>query len=478
MEKPKLENIPVNSVNDQGEFEEISLYAKHRKIYPRWINGIFNKWRILFVIATQLFFYGMPWLNIHGRQALLFDLAEHKFYIFWLVFFPQDFIYLTALLLMSALGLFVWTSVGGRLWCGYACPQTVYTEIFLWVEKWIEGDRAARIKLDNGPFNARKLRLKTAKHAIWLIFSLWTGFTFVGFFTPIRTLWSEVLSFGLGPWETFWVFFYGFATYGNAGWLREQVCKYMCPYARFQSAMFDADTLIISYDEERGEPRGARRKYALDTGLGDCIDCTMCVQVCPTGIDIRKGLQYECIGCAACVDACDEVMVKIGKPKGLVRYTTENSLKHRYPESDFWSHIRRPRVLLYSSVLLLITLATVLSLLLRQPLKLDVNRDRGTLSRETSDGMIENSYQLKLQNATETTREYILQAEGLPGLKIITREGARIHVEAAGMVDIGFRLQIDPENATPGSHPIKIIAIAADDPQVRTEAKTSFYGRE
>ncbi|MDR3412880.1 MAG: cytochrome c oxidase accessory protein CcoG [Formivibrio sp.] len=477
MSKHKLEEIPVNVVNDQGEFEEISLYAKHRKVYPRWINGLFNKWRIFFVIGTQLFFYGMPWLTIHGRQALLFDLAQHKFYIFWLVFFPQDFIYLTAILLLSAIGLFVWTSVGGRLWCGYACPQTVYTEIFLWIEKWVEGDRPARIKLDNGTLNARKLRLKTFKHTLWLALSLWTGFTFVGFFTPIKDLWAETWLLNLSPWEIFWVFFYGFATYGNAGWLREQVCKYMCPYARFQSAMFDADTLIISYDTERGEPRGAHKRNVIPKTTGDCIDCTLCVQVCPTGIDIRDGLQYECIGCAACIDACDEVMVKVGTPKGLIRYTTENALKHDYPESDFWVHIRRPRVLLYGGVLLLIALATTISLFLRQPLKLDVDRDRGSLSRETPDGLIENSYRLKLENATETPREFIIRAEGLPHLQIIAPNGGRLKVEAAGMADLGFTLQTEPENTHSGSQPVKIIAIAADDPTTRIEAKTSFYGK-
>ena len=477
MNKPKLEDIPVSIVDDKGNFEEVSLYAKHRKVYPRWVNGLFNKWRIVFVIATQLFFYGMPWLEIHNRQALLFDLSQHKFYIFWLIFFPQDFIYLTALLLMSALGLFVWTSIGGRLWCGYACPQTVYSEIFLWIEKWLEGDRAARIKLDNGPLNARKFRLKATKHALWLVFSIWTGFTFVGYFTPINKLWSEVVIWSLGPWETFWIFFYGFATYGNAGWLREQVCKYMCPYARFQSAMFDADTLIISYDAARGEPRGTRKKNATEKTTGDCIDCTLCVQVCPTGIDIRNGLQYECIGCAACIDACDEVMIKVGSPKGLVRYTTENALQHDYPESDFWAHIRRPRVLLYGSVLLLVALSTVVSLYLRQPLKLDISRDRGTLSRETSEGLIENSYQLKLQNATEHPREFTLQATGLPGLKVVTKTGGTIRIEATGMADLGFTLQAEPENAPSGSHPIQIIATATDDPGTFTEAKTSFYGR-
>ncbi|HSC79789.1 MAG TPA: cytochrome c oxidase accessory protein CcoG, partial [Chitinolyticbacter sp.] len=297
----KLQEIPVTvvQVKDDGEYEEVKLYAKHKKLYPRWINGFWNKWRIFFVFATQLFFYGVPWVTINERQALLFNMAERKFYIFGLIFLPQDFIYLTALLILCAFGLFAWTTIGGRLWCGYACPQTVYTQMFLWTEKWIEGDRMQRIKLDNGPNDARKIRLKAIKHTVWIVFSLWTGFTFVGYFTPIKELWQSLISFGLGPWETFWVLFYGFATYGNAGWLREQVCKYMCPYARFQSVMFDADTLIVSYDAERGEPRGPRKRgsdYKAD-GKGDCIDCKMCVQVCPVGIDIREGLQYECIGC-------------------------------------------------------------------------------------------------------------------------------------------------------------------------------------
>ncbi|WP_247646649.1 cytochrome c oxidase accessory protein CcoG [Deefgea sp. CFH1-16] len=308
----KLHEIPINVVNvkDDGQLEEVMLYAAHKKIYPRWITGFWNNWRVFFVFITQLFFYGMPWLIINDRQALLFDLLHRKFYVFGLVFLPQDFIYLTALLLLSAFGLFAWTTIGGRLWCGYACPQTVYTEIFLWIEKWVEGDRAARIKLDNAPLNGKKLRLKFIKHSLWVLFALWTGFTFVGYFTPIRALWTDLLSFSLSGYALFWVLFYAFATYGNAGWMREQVCKYMCPYARFQSAMFDADTLIISYDQERGENRGSRKKGSdyQAAGLGDCIDCTMCVQVCPVGIDIRNGLQYECIGCAACIDACDEIM--------------------------------------------------------------------------------------------------------------------------------------------------------------------------
>lgn len=234
------------------------------------------------------------------RQTLLFDLEARRFYIFNLVLYPQDLIYLTGILIISALSLFLFTAVAGRLWCGYTCPQTVYTEIFLWIEAKIEGDRAARMKLDDGPISSKKLIKKGTKHLVWIAFALWTGFTFVGYFTPIRELGDALITMGLGPWQTFWVLFYSFATYGNAGFMREQVCKYMCPYARFQSAMFDDDTLIVTYDEKRGEPRGkASLKADMDKNQkGVCIDCSLCVQVCPTGIDIRNGLQYECIGCA------------------------------------------------------------------------------------------------------------------------------------------------------------------------------------
>ena len=270
----------------------ISLYVSEEKIYPRSVSGFFTQWRWVMIWLTQLFFYGMPWLEWGHRQALLFDLEAKRFYIFKLVLYPQDLIYLTAILIISALSLFLFTAIAGRLWCGYACPQTVYTEIFLWIEKKIEGDRAARMKLDAAGMSSKKLSRKAAKHFVWIAFALWTGFTFVGYFTPIRELAHAVVNVNLGPWETFWVCFYGFATYGNAGFMREQVCKYMCPYARFQSAMFDDDTLIVTYDEARGEPRGVRsRKAVVNTkALGSCIDCSLFFFVFSTGIDIRDGL--------------------------------------------------------------------------------------------------------------------------------------------------------------------------------------------
>ncbi len=319
---------------------EQQLYAIRQTIQTRSVHGVFANWRVALVLLTQFVYYGLPWLSWDNRQAVLFDLAARKFYIFGLVFWPQDFVYLTGLLILSALSLFLFTAVAGRLWCGYACPQTVYTEIFMWVESWLEGDHVARKKLDASPWNAAKLKKRGLKHLVWFVIALWTGFTFVGYFTPIKTLAVEVASLGLGPWETFWIFFYGGFTYLMAGFMREQVCKYMCPYARFQSVMFDPDTLIITYDPERGETRGARRKGvdAKAAGLGDCVDCGLCVQVCPTGIDIRNGLQYECIACGACIDACDAVMDKMGYPKGLIRYDTQNGIDGKP------TRVLRPRI--------------------------------------------------------------------------------------------------------------------------------------
>ena len=327
-----LSKIPVRGVEPNSA--EVDLFEVRKTIYPRAVHGVFAAWRWGLVIFTQVIFYGLPWLVWNGRQAVLFDLGARRFYIFDLVLWPQDFIFLTGILIISALSLFLFTAVAGRLWCGYACPQTVYTELFMWIERHIEGDRSKRMKLDRAPWSARKIGIKAAKHGAWIAVALWTGITFVGYFTPIRALLPAFATFNLGPWETFWVFFYGFATYGNAGWMREQVCKYMCPYARFQGVMFDPDTLIITYDPARGEPRGSRPK-SVDPrakGLGDCVDCEICVQVCPTGIDIRNGLQYECIACGACIDGCDQVMDKMGYPRGLIRYSTENAMRGKYVE--------------------------------------------------------------------------------------------------------------------------------------------------
>ena len=432
----------------------VSLYEAHKKIYPRSVSGLFSNWRWGMVFLTQLVFYGLPWLEWGQRQAVLFDLGARRFYIFGLVLYPQDFIYLTGILVISALSLFLFTAVAGRLWCGYACPQTVYTEIFLWLEKKTEGDRSARMRRDARPWTGDKALRKVSKHVLWLAVALWTGFTFVGYFTPIKVLGTEFLQLQMGTWEIFWSLFYGFATYGNAGFMREQVCKHMCPYARFQSAMFDKDTLIVTYDAERGEPRGARSKKAdLSTlNLGACVDCSLCVQVCPTGIDIRKGLQYECIGCGACADVCDTVMDKVGYPRGLVKYSTQNAVSQHWTKGQTLRHVLRPRVLVYSTILGAVVLAMVVSLALRTPFKVDVVRDRGVLARIVDGGQIENVYRLQIMNATEATQRFDISVEGLPGLTIASDGDTSIESTQARWVAVRVLAPYDVASA--GSHPI------------------------
>ncbi|MBT9539669.1 cytochrome c oxidase accessory protein CcoG [Thiobacillus sp.] len=457
---------------------EQQLYAIRQTIQTRAVHGVFANWRVALVLITQLVYYGLPWLQWENRQAVLFDLAARKFYIFGLVFWPQDFVYLTGLLILAALSLFLFTAVAGRLWCGYACPQTVYTEIFMWVESWLEGDHVARKKLDASPWNANKLKKRGLKHVAWFALALWTGFTFVGYFTPIKELAVEFVSFGLGPWEAFWIFFYAFATWGNAGFMREQVCKYMCPYARFQSVMFDSDTLTVTYDNSIGEPRGPRSKKTdyKAAGLGTCVDCNVCVQVCPTGIDIRNGLQYECIGCAACIDGCDQIMDKMGYPRGLIRYTTENVVKGKYPDSGILKHILRPRTIIYTVLLTAIASAFLYSLATRVPLRVDVVRDRVALSKETDEGMIENVYRLQLINKDDQTHRYTIQAEGINGLQVVT---ASREVSAAPLqtIDIPVSLIADPVDLKGRSIEVTFNIRSTDDPGIHTEVGTKFFNR-
>lgn len=449
------------------------LFAAQEKIYTRTVRGVFARWRWGMVFLTQLLFYGLPWLEWGQRQAVLFDLASRRFYILGLVLYPQDLIYLTGLLVVSALSLFLFTAVAGRLWCGYACPQTVYTEIFMWVEQKIEGSRIARMRLDEGEFSVEKLVKKWFKHLVWLGIAMWTGFTFVGYFTPIRDLGMEFLQTRMGSWEVFWVFFYGFATYGNAGFMREQVCKYMCPYARFQSAMFDRDTLIVSYDAERGEPRGVHAKGtdARAQGLGDCIDCDLCVQVCPTGIDIRKGLQYECIGCGLCVDACNTVMDKMATPRGLIRYATQNGMAGHWTPRQVLRRVLRPRVLIYTSLLAVLCISLLTSLVVRTPLKVDVVRDRGSLARIVEGGALENVYRLQIMNATEKPQRYSIEASGLPGLNV--SPAGPVEVGAAQSRWVAVRLQL-PYGSTPaGSHNVYFDVRSADG-RARVSEKATF----
>jgi cytochrome c oxidase accessory protein FixG len=463
----------------KAEVLEQSLYKVREAIHPRAVRGWFAAWRWLLVWGTQIVFYGMAWLQWNGRQAVLFDIAHRKFYIFGLVFWPQDIIYLAVLLIVSALSLFLFTAIAGRLWCGYACPQTVYTEIFMWIERKIEGDRNARMKLDKETLSPRKFLLKASKHLLWVAIALWTGFTFVGYFTPIRELGGEVMALvglnagaptpALGPWESFWILFYGFATYGNAGWMREQVCTYMCPYARFQSAMFDKDTLIITYDRGRGEPRGK------GAGKGDCVDCSICVQVCPTGIDIRDGLQYQCIGCAACIDGCNQVMEKVGRPQGLIRYSTTHAMEQKFTRAQMFRRVLRPRVLVYAAILAVVSGAAAIGLWQRVPLKVDVIRDRAAIARETADGRVENVYRLQIMNTTEAPREFEIAVGGVPTLELAS--APRVMIGATDSRMVPLRLRADPALAGAGTHRIEFRVRALDDERVSVDEKSVFIVR-
>jgi cytochrome c oxidase accessory protein FixG len=447
-----------------------TLYEAAEKIYPREIGGRFDRLSRIATITLLGLFYAVPWLAWDERQAVLFDLPARKFYIFGLTLWPQDFPYLALLLMILAYCLFFFTAIGGRLWCGFACPQTVWTEIFIWMEQFTEGTRSQRMKLDKAPWRWNKFRRKFSKQFLWITFSLWTGFTFVGYFTPIRELGTDIVAFSVGGWTLFWGLFYGFATYGNAGYMREQVCKYMCPYARFQSAMFDSDTLIISYDEERGEPRGSRKRTddPQAKGLGSCIDCHLCVQVCPTGIDIREGLQYECIACAACIDACDSIMDRMNYPRGLIRYTTENALNHKK------SSIFRPRVLIYATILIALISVLVGSLATRTPLILDVIRDRNTLYREAADGIIENIYTLKIINQHPDTREFELDVSGIEGIAL---DGAPdpLLVPGGEVLSLPVRVRAHRDNAY-GIMNIEFSIAAIDDPGVAIREDSRFLG--
>jgi len=452
---------PVNSPS-------ASLYEAQQKVYPREVVGRFSRLRIIAAWVLLGLYYLNAWWQWNGRQAFLFDLPARKFYVLGLVFWPQDFIFLTGLLVIAALSLFFFTALAGRLWCGYACPQTVWTEVFLWMERVTEGDRAARMKLDEGPWTAPKVLRKSLKQFLWVTFALWTGFTFVGYFTPIRTLSHEVLTGAVGGWELFWIVFYGLATYGNAGYLREQVCKYMCPYARFQSAMLDHDTLVITYDAQRGEPRGPRRRGAdpKTLNLGSCVDCTWCVQVCPTGIDIRKGLQQECIACAACIDACDSIMDKMQYPRGLIRYSTENAIEHKT------THILRPRIVLYAALLTLLVCGWSVALWLREPVALDVIRDRNALYRLLDDGRVENVYDVKIINKSETPHRFRVTVSG-PGILSLDPEPAVFAVAAGDVFPAGIRIRRSAYEPA-GSESVQITVQAEDNAALRASTTARF----
>ncbi len=444
------------------------------KVYTREVSGRYARWRWACVWITQAVYYGLPWLRWNERPAVLFDLAARKFYVFGLVLWPQDFIYLAGLLILCAGLLFLLSAIAGRVWCSFACPHTVYAEIFMWIERRIEGSRSARIRLDRQPISPGKLAKKTCKHLAWIAVALWTGITLVAYFTPVRILLREIADFSLGPWQAFWVLFYGGLAYLNAGWLREQVCQTMCAYGRFQSVMFDMDTLIITYDAARGEPRGVRRNWrrGAATALGDCIDCSLCLQVCPTGSDIRKGLASECIDCASCVDACDAVMDKIGAPRGLIRYSTQSALQEGLSPRQIRRRIARPRVLIYTGVLVLGVALYIAALATRVPLRLDVIRDRDPVGQGPAHGTVDNVYRLQVMNMDERAHAYRISIADEDAAQLVSP--AIVDVEGVSTRAMAVRVRAVHESGASSPGRIRFVLQAIDDEQLRVVENAAF----
>ena len=461
------ERIPTVETFEPIHPKKVKAKSSDNLIHTRSFTGVFRTLRVGGAGLLFLAFFGTVWLNWGGRQAVLWDLAESKFHIFGATFWPQDFILLSALLIICAFGLFAITVFAGRVWCGYTCPQSSFTWLFMWCEKVTEGERNQRIKLQAAPWSLNKLARRSAKHTLWLGISVLTGLTFVGYFTPIRPLAAELLTWQMGGVSLFWVLFFTGATYINAGWLREAVCMHMCPYARFQSVMFDKDTLTISYDAARGEQRGPRKRDVppAQVGLGDCIDCQLCVQVCPTGIDIRDGLQMECIGCAACIDACDSIMDKMGYARGLVSYTSEHQLQGGK------THLLRPRLIGYSAVLVVMLAALVVALIERPMVSLDVTKDRG-MFRENSQGLIENIYSLKVINKTQQRQEYRLELVDAEGFQLQGK--TQVSLAAGEIVDIPVSVALLADTPASSSQTLRFKVTDVDEPWIYTAADSRF----
>ena len=456
--------------NSEEVVRILDLYETREKIYTRRLEGFYRnlkRWTWIPMLSGYLL---LPWINLDGRQAILFDLPARKFYVFWLTFWPQDFMLLAWALIICAFLLFTVTVLVGRVWCGFSCPQTVWTMLFMAAEHFWEGDRNQRIKLDKAPWNSEKIIKKSGTVITWFLIAFITGYTFVGYFNPIRQMTLDFFVFAAPTAVYFWAFFFTAMTFMNAGYLREQVCLYMCPYARFQSAMFDKDTLIVSYHKDRGEPRGARKKGVdpKSEGLGDCVDCSLCVQVCPTGIDIRDGLQYECISCGLCIDACDAVMDKMHYPRRLISFSTEHAEEHSK------TTIFRPRLLGYAAVLALMGSMFLYTVGTRVPLRLDIIRDRGMLYRETSEGLIENIYTLRILNMDDEAHRYVISAEGdydfdFKGASSVEVAGGEVYTEAV-------RLELDPGYLKEPNSDVYFTIEAEDNPRLTSRKESRFIG--
>ena len=467
----------MTEVNDEGRSQAseeavrvLNLYETREKIYTRKLKGFYRNLRRWTWIPLLGGYFLLPWINFEGRQAVWFDLPARKFHILSLTFWPQDFMLLAWLLIIAAFALFTVTVLVGRVWCGFTCPQTVWTMLFMSAEHFWEGDRNQRIKLDKAPWSANKVIRKGGKQLTWIAIALLTGFTFVGYFNPVRELVPDFFALEAHPAAVFWTLFFTFMTYMNAGFMREQVCLYMCPYARFQSVMFDRDTLVVSYDVARGEPRGARKKGAdhATEGLGDCVDCSLCVQVCPTGIDIRDGLQYECISCGLCIDACDAVMDKMGYPRKLISFTTEHALEHGKTQ------ILRPRFIGYTLVLMLMAGLFVYTVANRVALDINIIRDRNLLFRQTPGGLVENIYTLRINNMDNEAHRYVIAVEG--DYDYTFKGDREVFVEGGEVYSDLVRLVLDPGFLREANTEVVFTVTAVDNPELTAREESRFIG--
>ncbi|GGI91243.1 cytochrome c oxidase accessory protein CcoG [Shewanella gelidii] len=469
--KPKDHSKAKRIKIHQPDANKADRFNPRNRIYVRAINGMWTQLRRKMGWVAMLFFILLPWVPWGERQAVWFNLAEQKFHIFGLTIWPQDLTLLAALLMIAAFGLFFITTYLGRVWCGYTCPQTVWTFIFIWFEEKLEGARNKRMRLDQMPWDFNKVWRKTTKHAAWLAIAFFTATTFVSYFVPTREVYIDFFTLSADGGVYFWVTFFTLATYGNAGWMREIMCLHMCPYARFQSAMFDKNTFIVGYDTKRGEDRGPRSRKAdhKKLGLGDCIDCDLCVQVCPTGIDIRNGLQYECINCGACIDACDQTMERMGYEKGLISYTTENKL------DGIKQKVLRPKLVGYGVVLSVMILIFIYASSHIAPIRVDIIRDRNQLFRENNQGLIENTFTLKILNKTEQANEFNLAVKGLANHQWIGPQSVKIN--GGEVLTLPISIAVDPVDLSRAMTEIEIEASAMiDGERISAAQESRFFG--
>ncbi len=463
----------MNSPADQAAPESISLYEKWKKIYPMWVNGSFQTWRRVTLVVLLLIFYVSPWLTWNGQRGVHFDLEHRRFTLFFVTFVPEEFYLLAWALIIAAFTLFFVTVVAGRIFCGWACPQTVWSLVYFTIEYLVEGDRSARMRLDRGRWSAERIRKKALKFSLWTVLALSISITFMGYFQPLPGFLPRLFAGDLSTTEWAVVFLPALATFMMQGVLREQVCFHMCPYARFQSVMFDRDTLIIAYDKERGEPRGKRKRGTdiEEAQIGSCIDCKKCVSVCPTGIDIRDGLQYQCIGCANCIDVCNDVMDQMGYPRDLVRYSSENRDEHET------RHKVRPRLVGYAAMLLLVSSLFGWQVTHREALSIDVSRDRTRLYRENWDGSVENVYTLHVQNRTGAIETYALGVDAEVPLAWAGPE--QIEVGPRERTSLSISLVMSPDEPTSAEQtPVFFHIRAIGDAQATARKKSRFIRPE